>query len=347
MTNDLAIFPAAPALLVAFAVVLAAGPRVIAWLRVLKFGQNINEDAPERHKAKQGTPSMGGVLFVIGVAAAILIAPFFGGSRWHIGIPVLAVFLVFAAHTALGFLDDFLSARRGKSLGLRAREKMGAQFLIAGAFAVWLALSARPYMTTVITVWRGVHIDLGYGYYGLVVLLMVGLSNATNLADGLDGLAGGLAIPVAAGLACTIFIGRPGFGQLPVFAFALIGACMGFLWFNAHPARVFMGDTGSLALGSSFTALGVLGKQEIVLLILCAVFIAEAVSVMIQVGVFQWTKRRTGTGRRVFRMTPLHHHFELAGWPETQVVARFWLLGLAALVLGLMAAPSLSPWIRP
>lgn len=327
------------ALGVAFLTVLALGPRAIAWLRVLKFGQNINEDAPESHQQKQGTPQMGGVLFLPGVLAALLVLALFGVRP---SAPMLAVLLVFAAHAALGFADDYLKVRRGKSLGLKARQKLAGQGLIALAFVGWLYLTHQNDFTTEVAVWHGVTVDLGFGYYPLVAILMIGLSNATNLTDGLDGLAGGLAILTALGLAWTVYTFAPGYEQLPLFAYALVGACLGFLWYNAHPAKVFMGDTGSLALGSSFTALAVVGKQEILLLILSLVFILEMLSVMLQVSVFKATKGPNGTGRRVFKMTPLHHHFELSGWAETQVVARFWILGGLALALSLALAPSLS-----
>lgn len=324
---------------VAFLTVLILGPRMISWLRVLKFGQNINEDAPERHRTKQGTPTMGGALFLPGVLVALAVVLALVGARPS--GPLLAVLLVFLAHGALGFTDDYLKVKRGKSLGLKARQKLAGQALIALLFVGWLHLTHQAF-TTAVTVWRGETFDLGYAYYPIVVILMIGLSNATNLTDGLDGLAGGLAILTALGLAWTVYTFAPGYEQLPLFAYALAGVCLGFLWYNAHPAKVFMGDTGSLALGASFTALAVVGKQEILLLILCLVFILEMLSVLIQVSVFKATKGPDGVGRRVFKMTPLHHHFEKSDWAETQIVVRFWILGGLALALGLALAPSLS-----
>ena len=342
-----AIVPGALTFLLALALVLATGPNVIAWLRVLKFGQNINEDAPQSHQQKQGTPTMGGVMLVLGVSIALIAQALFGGGTGHrISTPLIAVWLVFLAHAGLGFLDDYLKTKRGKSLGLKARQKLAGQLLVALVFIAWRYLTAVPDFTTVITIWRGVPVDLGYGYYVLAVLLMVGLSNSTNLTDGLDGLAGGLAILTALGLSFTVYTFKPGYETLPIFGYAVAGACLGFLWYNAHPAKVFMGDTGSLALGSSFAAMAIIGKQEVLLLIFGFVFLMETISVMIQVGVFKSTGGRPN-GRRVFKMTPLHHHFELSGWDETQVVARFWILGVIALVIGLLLAPSLSVWIRP
>lgn len=337
MSIDATLGPGLLAFLIAFTVALLAGPPVIARLRALKFGQNISSDGPASHQKKQGTPTMGGVVIVLGTVAASCIALIGHGARG----PLLAVLLVFLAHAALGGADDYLKITRGKSLGLKARQKLAGQLVIALAFVTWLALTAQPNFTTVLT-WGRATLDLGWGYYLLVVVLMVGLSNATNLTDGLDGLAGGLAMLTALGLAWTVYTLKPGDELLPMFAYAVAGACGGFLWYNAHPARVFMGDTGSLALGSSFAALGVIGKQELLLLVFALVFIAETVSVMVQVGVFKATGGKAGGGRRVFRMTPLHHHFELGGVPETQVVARFWLVGLLALAGGLLLAPHIA-----
>lgn len=323
--------------LIAFAVALALGPPVIARLRALKFGQNINTDGPQSHLKKQGTPTMGGILIVIATACALLLA----GVGHRVSAPVAAVLVVFIAHALLGGADDYLKITRGKSLGLKARQKLAGQACIALAFIAWLAANAQPNFTTVVTFGRA-SLDLGAGYYALVAVLMIGLSNATNLTDGLDGLAGGLAMLAAFGLAWTVYTFKPGFEGLPLFGYAVAGACLGFLWYNAHPARVFMGDTGSLALGSSFAALGVIGKQELLLLIFALVFIAETLSVMVQVTVFKATGGRDHGGRRVFRMTPLHHHFELGGVPETQVVARFWTAGVLCLIAGLLLAPHVS-----
>ncbi len=341
MNIDETLLPGLVTLLLALAVAVVAGPSVIAWLRVLKFGQNINEYAPESHQKKQGTPSMGGVMLVLAVTVALLVQALFADAAHRVSGPLVAVWLIFVGHAVLGFTDDYLKAKRGKSLGLKARQKLAGQLLLALLFVGWLYLHSAPYHTTVLTVWRGVTIDLGPGYYVLAVLLLIGMSNATNLTDGLDGLAGGLAVLTALGLAWTVYTYDTGDELLPRFGYAVAGACLGFLWYNTYPAKVFMGDTGSLALGSSFAAMAIIGKQEVLLLIFALVFVLETVSVMIQVTYFKMTK-----GKRVFKMTPLHHHFELSGWPETQVVARFWILGLIALAVGLLLAPSLSVFAR-
>jgi phospho-N-acetylmuramoyl-pentapeptide-transferase len=331
------ILPQAFAFLLSFLAALLLGPPVIEGLRVLKFGQNINFDAPARHLQKQGTPTMGGVLMVLGVAITLLAGLLFSHTLRPLSPQLIAVVLVFLAHALLGFTDDYLKIKGGKSLGLKARWKLIGQVLIAGLFVGWLALTATPGLTTTVRLWHGVTWDLGIAYYGLAFLLMVGLSNAVNLTDGLDGLAGGLAILAALGLSWTVY---PGFPQVPLFGDALAGACLGFLWFNAHPAKVFMGDTGSLAIGASLAAMGLVGKQELALLVFSAMFLVEMFSVLIQVGYF----KATG-GKRVFKMTPIHHHFELSGVAETQVVARFCVGGVLSLVLGLLL--SAYVWSAP
>ena len=332
--------------LVAFLIALALGPRTIALLRALKFGQNINEYLSEDHQKKQGTPSMGGILFVLSLLLTLGLGCLFAPPLRPVSSALIAVVLVFVAHAGLGFMDDFLKARRGKSLGLLARQKLAGQVTIALAFVVWLYLTSQPLFTTQVWVWRDQHIDLGYLYYVLAFFLIIGLSNAANLTDGLDGLASGLSIFALVGLSLTTHLMFP---QLPVFGFTLAGACLGFLWYNSHPARVFMGDTGSLALGSSFAVMGIIGKQELLLLLFTVVFLVETASVMIQVSVFKATGGKgpdgKDIGRRVFRMSPIHHHFQKVGWPETHVVARFWIVGILALVLGLLLAPAMYVWL--
>jgi phospho-N-acetylmuramoyl-pentapeptide-transferase len=325
-----AMLPQAFAFLVAFLAALVLGPPVIEGLRVLKFGQNINYDAPARHLQKQGTPTMGGVLMTLGVAITLVAGLLFSHTLRPLSPQLIAVVLVFFAHAALGFLDDYLKIKGGKSLGLKARWKLVGQVVIAGLFVGWLYVTATPGLTTSIVLWHGAAVNLGLWYYGLAFLLMIGLSNAVNLTDGLDGLAGGLAMLALLGLAWTVTVRFP---QVPLFGYALAGSCLGFLWYNAHPAKVFMGDTGSLAIGASLAAMGLIGKQELALLVFSAMFLIEMFSVLIQVSYFKATK-----GKRVFKMTPIHHHFELLGIAETQVVARFWIGGVLALMLGLLLA---------
>ena len=284
---------------------------------------------------------MGGLLIALSLLLTLGIGLAFAPSLRPVSPQLIAAVLVFAAHAGLGFLDDFLKARRGKSLGLLARQKLAGQVVIALLFVGWLYLTAQPEFTTEVWFSRQAHLDFGYAYYVLAFFLLIGMSNAANLTDGLDGLAGGLSIFTLLGLALTT---HPNFGHLPEFGFTLAGACLGFLWYNAHPAKVFMGDTGSLALGSSFAAMALIGKQEVLLLLFAIVFLIETFSVMIQVSVFKATGGKPN-GRRVFKMTPIHHHFELVGWKETQVVARFWILGILALILGLLLAPQMYVWL--
>lgn len=342
---------------------LLLGAPLIKMLSRIKFGQNINEDAPESHQKKQGTPSSGGILIVAAVTVGMVVSCLIT-LLWHrFGPPDFGftpVYLVFLAHAGTGFLDDTLKARRGKSLGLKAREKVALQVIIAVAFAAWLASAFPGPARTSIAIWPHVQIDLGPIYFVFVVLFMIGMSNASNLTDGLDGLATGLSVTEAMAIGVTLLLvlhnqlvqSYNGYETLmtdvaahslgaTLFCSALVGSCLGFLWFNAHPARVFMGDTGSLALGSAFAALAILNKIELPVLIISLVFLAEMASVVIQVGVFKATGGKP-SGHRVFRMAPLHHHFELAGWPETQVVTRFCIVGVVAAVLGVTYASFLQ-----
>jgi phospho-N-acetylmuramoyl-pentapeptide-transferase len=235
----------------------------------------------------------------------------------------------------LGLVDDYLSVKRGKNLGLKARYKLLGQFVIAVLFSVWVYMQSVD-GTSAISIGH-LSIDFKWLYYVLVVGVMMLLANATNFTDGLDGLLSGTTIFAAVGVASTMAaVGAN--APLPGFALALAGASLGFLYYNAHPAKVFMGDTGSLPIGAALTAIAVLGKQEILLLLFSIVFLAEIVSVMIQVTSFKLTKKR------VFLMTPIHHHFEKKGWPETVVVARFWIVGVLALVVGLILHPYVTPY---
>ena len=310
------------ALLLAIAIMLLVMPRAIEWLRRLKAQQSIREDVPQAHQAKAGTPTMGGLIIVLAALTATL---WMAGWTVFTG-PALALMLLFGG---IGFLDDLLIARRGKNLGLRAREKFALQVACAALFMLFVAKAMGPTMGGHQS-WMGLGslaqalgAPLGPAgvnavYVVLGVLFVVALANAVNFADGLDGLATGLTA-IAAVTAALILP-----AEVAVFALAVAGGCLGFLWFNCNPARVFMGDTGSLALGGALGAMAVLTRTELLFLIIGAVYWAELLSVMIQVAYF---KR---TGRRVFRMSPIHHHFELSGWKEPQIVTRCWLVGAIA-----------------
>lgn len=308
------------ALLVALAVSLALGPIAIPMLRRLKFGQSIREEGPKSHQAKSGTPTMGGIIILIAITVASLI--FVGGSRevW------LALFITLG-HGVIGFIDDFIKVVLKRNLGLKARQKLLGQILMAVAL-VYISIT---YMGGDTNLWIPVldqTIDCGIFYYILIFFVLVGTTNAVNLTDGLDGLASGtMAVAaIAYAIICLIF----GQYELAVFCMTVVGGVLGFLKYNAHPAKVFMGDTGSLALGGALAAVAVLTKTELLLIIVGGVFVVEALSVIIQVASFKTT------GKRVFLMSPIHHHFELKGWSEKKVVTVFWLCGALLSVVALM-----------
>jgi len=307
----------------AFAIVLIAGPLVIPMLRRLKYGQSIREEGPERHYAKAGTPTMGGVLILVAVVIPSVI---FAGNNPE----VLLALAVTLGHGLIGFLDDFIKVVRKRSLGLKARQKLLGQIVMALA----LSYVASIYFGRGTDIWipvLGVTIDFGALYYLLIFIVLVGTTNAVNLTDGLDGLAAGTTTVAALAYAViAMYFGKP---HLAIFCAALAGACLGFLRYNAHPARVFMGDTGSLALGGALAAVAVMTKTEFLLVIVGGVFVIEALSVIIQVISFK------STGKRIFKMSPIHHHFELSGWSEKKVVTVFWLAGavFAAVALSMLA----------
>ncbi|MBQ5745912.1 MAG: phospho-N-acetylmuramoyl-pentapeptide-transferase [Selenomonadales bacterium] len=307
-------------LLVALAVSLALGPITLPMLRRLKFGQSIREEGPKSHQAKSGTPTMGGIMILIAVTVASLI--FVGASRevW------LALFIMLG-HGVIGFIDDFIKVVLKRNLGLKARQKLLGQILMAVAL-VYISIT---YMGGDTNLWIPVldqTIDCGIFYYILIFFVLVGTTNAVNLTDGLDGLASGTMAVAALAytLICLIF----GQYELAAFCMAVVGGVLGFLKYNAHPAKVFMGDTGSLALGGALAAVAVLTKTELLLIIVGGVFVVEALSVIIQVASFKTT------GKRVFLMSPIHHHFELKGWSEKKVVTVFWLCGALLSVVALL-----------
>jgi phospho-N-acetylmuramoyl-pentapeptide-transferase len=297
---------------------LTLTPPLITYLRRLKYGQTIRSQGPARHQVKAGTPTMGGVVLVL----AVLIATLLFSDR---SPEVLFALGIMVGYGLIGLEDDWKKAVKRSSLGLKAREKLAAQAILAGLLVTWVyfnpALGGSVWVPTLGKV------ALGWWYIPLVTfLVVVGTANAVNLTDGLDGLAAGTA--TIAFLAYTIVaLGQS--PELAVFTVAFVGACLGFLWFNSYPARIFMGDTGSLALGAGLGAVAVLTKTEILLAIIGGVFVLETISVILQVVYYRLT------GGRIFRMSPLHHHFELSGWPEQVVVRRFWFTGTALAVAGL------------
>lgn len=348
------------ATMLAFAVVMLAGERVIGWLRRRKIGDAPDFDQADINKTmdhKRGTPTMGGVLIVVAIALSVLLLADL--ANFYVVLSVGCVVLL----SLIGFVDDWMKlnkqrrAQEGKPVdrqGLRSLEKLLLQ-LALGAVLAWLTFHyggdipeakrlCIPFMKS-----GENFITMPMWFYILFGTLVVsGFSNAVNLTDGLDGLAAGLTAIVAFVLmilsliigdekiaTALLYHNHPAAGQMSVVCGAIAGASLGFLWFNCNPARVFMGDTGSLALGGLLGYVAIVLRQEFVLLLIGAVFVFEALSVMIQVSFFKLTRKLTGTGRRVFRMTPIHHHFQKKGWTETQVVTRFWLVGAMLAFIGL------------
>jgi phospho-N-acetylmuramoyl-pentapeptide-transferase len=333
-------FRAGAACMTALLICLVFGSPIIRWLRSFqRGGQPIRDDGPERHLVeKKGTPTMGGVMILLAlVVSTLLWSDLRSGMVW-------AVLVVTVGYGALGFADDWLKVTKRNSKGVSGRMKLAVQAAIGLLAAVWItALMPGPLATTLaVPFFKEVLVPFGILFPLVGMLVMMGASNAVNLTDGLDGLA---IVPVM--IAAAVFaliaylVGNrifadylqlhyvAGTGELAVFASALIGAALGFLWFNAPPAAVFMGDTGSLSLGGALGALAVATKHEIVLAIVGGLFVVETVSVMIQVF---WFKR---TGRRVFLMAPLHHHFEKKGWAEPTIVIRFWIIAMILALVGL------------
>ncbi|MBM4118808.1 phospho-N-acetylmuramoyl-pentapeptide-transferase [bacterium] len=333
-------FRSAYAFVTALVISFLLGPWLIRRLRRLQLGEQIRAEGPAGHKQKAGTPTMGGLLILAGVIAPTLL--WADLTNRYIQL-VVAVTL---GTGLLGFMDDYLKVVKKQSKGLVGRYKLVGQ--IALGLALGLVLYFFPLEaghageTMELPFFKGVLLNLGLFYIPLVVLVITGTSNAVNLTDGLDGLAiGVVSIVFVAFTGLTYVSGHrvfsdylnivylPGAGELTVFCAAMVGASLGFLWFNAHPAELFMGDTGSLALGGALGTVAILIKKELLLVVLGGVLVLEALSVMLQVWSF---KRR---GRRVFRMAPLHHHFELGGWHESKVVVRFWILAVLLAMVGL------------
>ena len=355
------------ATLTALAIALIAGPAVIRRLTTYKIGQAIRDDGPQTHLIKSGTPTMGGALVLIAIAIATLLwADLTNRFIWI----VLVVTLGFGA---IGWVDDWRTVVQRNPKGLSAREKYFWQSVVGLIAAVYLAFAvSAPNVDKIVELvmqwvasgftmdlpqkadlivpfFKSVSYPLGvFGFIALSYLVIVGTSNAVNLTDGLDGLAIMPAVMIASALGLFAYVTGnvvyakylliphiPGAGELIVFCAALAGAGLGFRWFNAYPAQVFMGDVGALALGGALGVVAVIVRQEIVLAIMGGVFVVETLSVAVQVLYFKYTRRRFGAGRRILLMAPLHHHFEQKGWKETQVVVRFWIITMMLVLVGL------------
>ncbi len=300
-------------------IVVLCGRWGIQQLRRAHLQQRIREEAPTQHRSKEGTPTMGGIFILLAVLLATLLAV----HERSAGVAIALVAML--GYGVVGAADDLLAVRRHRNLGLRARERLAMQIPLAALVALYVM--RQPELGSgLVLPWLG-RVELGWLYLPFAVAYIVGFTNAVNLTDGLDGLAGGtVAIAFGAYAAIALRVGQP---EMASFAAAVAGACGGFVWFNAHPAAVFMGDVGSNALGAALAAVAIITKTEVALLVVGLVFVLEAASVLLQVAYFKATR-----GRRLFRMSPLHHHFELAGWAEPQTVTRMWLLGVVGALVG-------------
>ena len=328
-------------LAVAFGIAVILGPMIIPVLKRLKFGQSIREEGPEAHLKKAGTPTMGGVIILTAIVlTAVPLSSLTLLNNNDAIINADLFFLVFATlgYGILGFLDDYIKVVMKRNLGLTANQKLLGQLFI-GLVLFWVLLEVRTggpnnYIFSLDIPFTDLTIHLNWLYLPLLLLMMIGASNAVNLTDGLDGLLAGTAVSAYGAYAIIgILQSNP---TVTIFSVAVVGALLGFLVFNANPAKVFMGDTGSLALGGGIAALAVITKTELLLPIIGGIFVIETLSVMIQVTSFKFR------GKRVFRMSPLHHHFELCGWSEWRVVTTFWFFGLILAGLGVF----LEMWLR-
>ncbi len=355
------------ATLTALGIGLVFGPALIRRLTAMKVGQAVRQDGPQTHLVKSGTPTMGGALVLLSIGAATLLWADLG-NRF-----VWVVLIVTLGFGWVGWVDDYRKVVNKDPKGMPAGQKYFWQSLIGIAAAVYLAFAVPaqsnaeavdlfmkwlasglsidlpPKADLIVPFFKNVAYPLGvFGFITLTYFVIVGTSNAVNLTDGADGLAIMPAVLVGAALGAFAYVTGnsvfakyllipyiPGAGELLVFCAAIVGAGLAFLWFNAYPAQVFMGDVGALALGGALGTVAVIVRQEIVLFIMGGVFVAETVSVMLQVGYFKYTKRRYGQGRRIFRMAPLHHHFEVGGVKESQVVVRFWIVTMMLVLFGL------------
>ncbi|HSG28766.1 MAG TPA: phospho-N-acetylmuramoyl-pentapeptide-transferase [Candidatus Krumholzibacterium sp.] len=332
-------FRAAYATVTALLICFILGPKMIKWLEKLQIGQRIRKEVPDRHGKKAGTPTMGGVLII----SAIVIPTLLWANLRNQYVQVALIVTVWTG--IIGFVDDYLSVVKKRDKGLVGRYKLAGQFLFSAALGIYLytnPLIAEGMTRTAVPFFKDLYIDWGVFYIPLVMFVITGTSNAVNITDGLDGLATGIAAFCFLAFALLAYlIGnavfseylnifyQEGAGELTIYCMSVVGAALGFLWFNTHPAQIFMGDTGSLALGGALGTIAVLLKSELLLIVIGGVFVAEILSVIIQVTSYRLT------GKRVFLMAPIHHHFELKGWKEGQIVVRFWIVAALLLLLGM------------
>ncbi|MFC7392459.1 phospho-N-acetylmuramoyl-pentapeptide-transferase [Scopulibacillus cellulosilyticus] len=307
----------------AFLISLVFAPLFIPMLRILKFGQYIREEGPKSHQKKAGTPTMGGIIIVL----AIIISTVIVAIKYHLmTTDTYLLLFVTLGYALIGFLDDFIKVVMKRNLGLNSKQKLIGQLIVAVVFFIVLI---QTHFSTSINI-PGTHIsfNLHWAYIVLVIIMLLGTSNGTNLTDGMDGLLTGTGA-IAFGAYAIIAYNHVDI-DVALFSAAVAGALLGFLIFNAHPAKVFMGDTGSLALGGALAGVAILTKAELLLIIIGGIFVIETLSVMLQVFFFKTT------GKRIFKMSPLHHHYELSGWSEWRIVTTFWLVGLIFAVIAIL-----------
>ncbi len=326
------------AALTALVICLLVGPRLIRWLTAAKIGQSVRDDGPQSHLVKAGTPTMGGAMIIVAVSLSTLLWSDLAVRQ------VWIILFVTVGFGAIGWVDDYRKVVLANSVGLTAREKLIWQTVVAGTAVVVLYFTAgqRAELELIVPFFKDAVIYLGWLFIPFTFLVIVGSSNAVNLTDGLDGLAILPSVMVAAGLGLIAYLaghaifagylGIPnikGAGELTVFCSAMVGAGLGFLWFNTYPAQVFMGDVGALSIGASLGAVAIMVRQELVLFIMGGIFVLEAVSVILQVASYKLR------GKRIFLMAPIHHHFELQGWPEPRIIVRFWIITVILVLVGL------------
>lgn len=331
-------FRTALAVFTALFITLVITPYVVQWLKRFSMTQQIRDDGPQKHLSKAGTPTMGGIIILFAISVSMLMWGNFNNNY------VCVIMFALLAFGLIGFIDDYLKVIKKNSKGLRARYKFPVQTIVAIAICIFLFYnSADPYKTVLsVPFFKKWLFDIGIFYIFFAVFVIVGASNAVNLTDGIDGLAIGLIAIATIAYAGFIYVSGhavfarylhvlylPGIGELTVFCGAMLGAALGFLWYNAHPAELFMGDVGALSLGGALGTLAVMTKHEIVLAVVGGIFVLETLSVIMQVICFKCT------GKRVFKMAPLHHHFELKGWREPKIIVRFWIIGIILALISL------------
>ena len=336
---------AALAAVTALIISLFVGPKIIQLLKKHQIGEEIRPEGPASHQVKKGTPTMGGLIIIIAITIAVL----FWADIFNIYVAL--IFFATIVMALVGFIDDYLKSVKKMTRGLVSKYKLLGQValgLMLGAIIYLHPLFDGIHSNTSVPFFKNLEMDFGILYIFFVVFVVTATSNAVNLTDGLDGLSSGLCgIAFLAFAAMSYITGNinfsdylniiylPGSGELAVFCMAVLGASIGFLWYNTYPAQVFMGDTGSLSLGTALGTVAILIKKELLLIIIGGVFLFEVISVIIQTGYYKYTRRKYGEGKRIFKMAPIHHHFELLGWHESKVVVRFWIIAILLALLTL------------